>query len=644
MIPLPKGAREEIRMSQVPVNVPRNNNHVSNNKESEMEHLRNHSLATKSVRDVLESHVLVLYTGGTIGMIRNENGVLVPKSNAFVKKLRNYPHMHDKEYADERFGSMGSLVLPMTSTDSQRVVYDVLEYSPLCDSSNMTMDDWIRIANDIKHYYEEYDGFVVLHGTDTLSYTASALSFMLESLSKTVILTGSQVPIFDTRNDGMDNLLSSLVIAANYNVPEVCVYFGTNLMRGNRTSKVSTSSFDAFHSPNCLSLAKANIKVEVDYRAIFRSCTLGEFYVHASLNRNVGLLRIFPSITTHLVKAFLQPPIEGVVLQSYGAGNVPTNQKDIIKELSAATKRGIIIVNITQCSTGCVSGTYEPGKLLEDAGVISGFDMTPEAALTKLAYVLSKNEWDNETKRQMMQTNLRGELTTGRPPPLQDLDFVEAVARSLKLSSTAEFQELGSILFPAMLNAAVVDRDVVKLEALKEYGANISQGNADGRTALHIACCKGDLKVVRCLLQMGADVHIRDRFDHTPLIDAIECDHHEVIKLLMKCGAHLHGYDTCMIREKMCAAAAVGDVKRLESYHFANADLSQKDFSGRTPLHLAALHNKEQVVKFLLKHGAETGSVDKVNQSPYDLAVTVDSIEAAFLLLPFNVSNPLDSL
>ncbi|XP_034176764.1 L-asparaginase isoform X1 [Osmia lignaria lignaria] len=630
-------------MSQVPVNVPPNNNHVSNNKGSEMEHLRNHSsgrLATESVRD---GRVLVLYTGGTIGMIRNENGVLVPKSNAFVKKLRNYPHMHDKEYADERFGSMGPLVLPVTSTDSRRVVYNVLEYSPLCDSSNMTMDDWIRIANDIKQSYEHFDGFVVLHGTDTLSYTASALSFMLESLGKIVILTGSQVPIFDTRSDGLDNFLSSLVIAANYNIPEVCVYFGTNLMRGNRTSKVSASSFDAFHSPNCPSLAKANIKVEVDYRAIFRSCTLEKFYVHASLNRNVGLLRIFPSITTHLVKAFLQPPIEGVVLQSYGAGNVPTNREDIIKELSAATKRGIIIVNITQCTTGCVSDTYEPGKLLEDAGVISGFDMTPEAALTKLAYVLSKKEWDNETKRQMMQTNLRGELTAGRSPSLQDLDLVEAVARSLKLSSTAELQELGSILFPAMLNAAVLGRDVVKLEALKEYGADISQRNADGRTALHIACCEGYLKVVRCLLRMGANVHIKDRFDRTPLTDAIEYDHHEVIKVLMQCGAHLHG-SAHVIGEKMCAAAAVGNVKRLESYHLANADLSQKDFSGRTPLHLAALHNKVQAVKFLLEHGAETGSVDKINQSPYNLAVTVDSVEAASLLLPSDASNPSDKV
>ncbi|XP_050487481.1 L-asparaginase-like isoform X3 [Bombus huntii] len=605
-----------------------------------MEHLRNNSSGSLAIESVRESRVLVLYTGGTIGMIRNEDGVLVPKANAFVKKLRNYPHIYDREYAEKRFGLMGPLVLPMTATDSKRVIYNVLEYSPLCDSSNMTMDDWIRIAHDIKQAYERFDGFVILHGTDTLSYTASALSFMLESLGKIVILTGSQVPIFDSRSDGLDNFLSSLIIAANYNIPEVCVYFGTNLMRGNRTCKISATSFEAFDSPNFPPLAKANITIEVDYRAIFRPFTLEKFHVHASLNRNVGLLRIFPSMTTHLVRAFLQPPIEGVVLQSYGAGNVPTNREDIIKELSAATKRGVIIVNITQCATGCVKNSYAPGKFLEDAGVISGSDMTPEATLTKLAYVLSKKEWDLQTKRQMMQTNLRGELTAQRPPYLEDIDLVEAVARSLRLSSTAERQELGSILFPAMLNAAVRSRDVVKLEILKGYGADISQQNADGRTALHIACCEGDLKVVHCLLRMGANVHIKDRFNRTPLTDAIEFDHHEIINILIHNGAHLHG-SAYIIGEKMCAAAAVGNVKRLTSYQLANADLSQKDFSGRTPLHFAALHNNTQAVQFLLDHNVETECFDKTEQSPHDLAKASGSVDAARLLSPFYSPNSL---
>ncbi|EFN66941.1 L-asparaginase [Camponotus floridanus] len=578
-----------------------------------------------------EGRVLVLYTGGTIGMVRNEEGVLVPIANAFIKNLRRYPQLHDREYAEKTFGAMGPLVLPMTATDNRRVIYNVLEYSNLCDSSNMTMDEWIRIANDIKESYEYFDGFVILHGTDTLSYTASALSFMLESLGKIVIVTGSQMPIFDTRSDGLDNFLASLVIAANYSIPEVCVFFGTNLLRGNRTSKASASSFEAFHSPNFPPLATANIKIEVNYRSIFRSCNLEKFSVHASLNRNVGLLRLFPSITSDLVKVFLQSPIEGVVLQSYGMGNLPTNRDDIIKELRAATKRGVIIVNITQCATGCVSDAYEAGKLLRKNGVILGFDMTPEAALTKLAYVLSKHEWDTETKRQMMQTNLRGELTVGQPPTLQDWDLVEAVAKSLRLSSTAELQELGSILFPAMLSAAVIRRDIIKLESLQRYGADISQANADGRTALHIACCEGDIKVVRCLLKMGANIHIKDRFDRTPLTDAIEYDRHEIIKLLLQCGAHFHG-NALLIGERMCAAASVGNTKRLQSYLLAGADLSQKDVSGRTPLHFAALHNHPETIEFLLENGADPHCLDILGQTAAELAETVRAENATRLL------------
>ncbi|XP_016840542.1 L-asparaginase 1 isoform X1 [Nasonia vitripennis] len=566
-----------------------------------------------------EGRVLVLYTGGTIGMVRNKDGALVPIANAFVKNLRRYPNMHDKEYAEERFGPMGPLVLPMTDVDSRRIIYNVLEYKPLCDSSNMRMDDWIRIARDIQESYEHFDGFVILHGTDTLSYTASALSFMLEALGKIVVLTGSQLPLFDTRSDGLDNFLTSLVIAANYNIPEVCIFFGTRLMRGNRTTKASVTAFEAFHSPNAPPLAVAGIKIDVDYRSIFRTCHMEKFHVHTTLNKKVGLLRLFPSITADLVKAFLRPPIEGVVLQTYGAGNVPSNREDIIAEFKAAADRGVIIINITQCSEGSVCSIYEVGKILMDAGVLSGFDMTPEAALTKLAYVLSKTEWDTATKRSMMETNLRGELTAGRSVTLQDWDLVDAVGRSLRISSPSEFKELGAILFPAMMNAAVLAKDTMKLSSLKRYGADISQPNADGRTALHIACCEGDITVVRHLLKMGANVHIKDRFNRTPLTDAIEHDRPEIIKLLLQCGAHLHERGR-LIGERMCSAAAAGNLARLRSYHLAGADLSQADVSGRTALHLAAEHGQSAVVQFLLEHGAETKASDKLGMTAKDVA------------------------
>ncbi|KAL2742327.1 L-asparaginase isoform X2 [Vespula maculifrons] len=576
-----------------------------------------------------ESRVLVLYTGGTIGMIRNESGVLVPKANSFVNTLRQFSQMHDRDYAKKMYGEMANespLILPVKTTDNRRIIYEVLEYSPLCDSSDMTMDDWILIANDIKKYYNNFNGFVILHGTDTLSYTASALSFMLQDLDKIVILTGSQVPIFDTRNDGVDNFLTSLVIAANYNIPEVCVFFGTNLMRGNRTSKVSATSFDAFHSPNFPSLATVGINIEVDYCLSKYPQSPRNLSVHSKLNRNVCFLRLFPGITADLVKGFLQSPIEGVVLQTYGSGNIPSNREDIFAEFREATRRGIIIVNITQCTTGRVSNTYKAGALLKEAGVISGFDMTPEAALTKLAYVLSNTDWDIKKKRRMIQSNLRGELTSSQLPFMFESDLVSAVARSLKLSLRTEFQELTSILFPSMLNAAVVKCDIDKLKSLKEYGANISQTNADGRTALHIACCQGNLNIVQELLKMGANVNMKDRFRRTPLIEAIENDHHETINILLEHGAKL---DKDNIGNKICDVIGSGNLRRLQSFLIADPNASQTmDTSGRTPLHLAALHNNVTIIKLLLNHGANPKSTDMIGHTPFDLAKLVGAVDA----------------
>jgi 60kDa lysophospholipase len=345
--------------------------------------------------------------------------------------------MHDEEYAQKRFGNashMAPLVLPYVQGEHRRIVYSITEYEPLLDSSNMSINDWVQIAEDIQQSYEFFDGFIVLHGTDTLSYTASALSFMLENLGKTVIITGSQIPIFETRSDGKDNFMSALILAGNYVIPgkrpqffdsphshihffflfiEVCVFFNSKLFRGNRTIKVSSEHLDAFNTPNVPWLAKIGINVEIDYRLIFRPCGVEKFKVHPHLDEFVGLLRIFPSISTATIIAFLQPPMNGVVLQTFGSGNMPSNREDLKDALKAAAVRGVILVNCTQCTTGSVSEIYETG-CLKDCGVIPGYDMTPEAALTKLSYVLSKDDWSLETKKMMMQSSLRGELTSGR--------------------------------------------------------------------------------------------------------------------------------------------------------------------------------------------------------------------------------------
>ncbi|KAK7868259.1 hypothetical protein R5R35_000657 [Gryllus longicercus] len=577
--------------------------------------------------DSAESRVLVIYTGGTIGMMRNEQNALVPVPNALVRTLRRNPVLHDEVYARTKFRhkepSPPTLVLPDTQ-ERNRVMYSILEYSPLLDSSNMTVEDWVQIGRDIRKYYEHYHGFVILHGTDTLAYTASALSFMLENLGKTVIITGSQIPLFEVRSDGRDNLLNAVIVAGNFVIPEVLVMFGDRVFRGNRTTKVSSECLNAFNSLNFPPLVTFGIQIEVSHKDIFRQTAIEKFCVHPSLDRNVGLLRLFPSITAETVKAFLQPPTLGVVLQSYGAGNVPSDRQDILDAIGAATQRGVIVVNTTQCMRGAVSDLYETGQALKAVGVTPGYDMTPEAALTKLSYVLAKHDWDLDTKRKMMQMNLRGELTralSGEGVTGASVgELVDAVAAHLQISAPREQEELSAMLYPAIVNSAVMRRSVPKLSSLREYGLDLTAANADGRTPLHVACCEGSVEVVEFLLLRGANVHMKDRFDNTPLLNAIYFDHHEVIKILVKCGAHIIG-PRQNIGDKLCSAAAKGQLKRFVSYQLAGADFNQVDSSHRTALHVAVLHNQETIVRFLIGVKVNLKCKDMLGETPLSIAI-----------------------
>lgn len=334
--------------------------------------------------------ILIIYTGGTIGMIRNEQGVFIPFN---LENLMSY--------------------IPLLKNFD----FELSSYSidKLIDSSNINPENWIELSEIIENNYEKYDGFVVLHGSDTMSYTASALSFMLEGLNKPVILTGSQLPIGLPRTDARENLIASLEIACEREngkslIKEVCIYFENQLFRGNRTHKFNTENFDAFISGNYPQLAKVGVNIKYNKPAIYNSQP-EKLIVHKNLETNIAILKVFPGITHKTIEAIVN--IEGlkaIVLETFGSGNI-ANDKKTTSILENAIQKGITIFNVTQCQTGSVvQGKYETSLQLKNIGVISGKDITTEAAITKLMFLLGKNFPKSEFEKQL-SISLRGEIT-----------------------------------------------------------------------------------------------------------------------------------------------------------------------------------------------------------------------------------------
>jgi len=292
---------------------------------------------------------------------------------------------------------------------------DCITFEEVVDSSNMNPVLWIKLAELIGKHYEEYDGFVILHGSDTMAYTASALSFILENLNKPVILTGSQLPIGVNRTDGKENIITSLEIAAAKEndtplVPEVCIYFEYQLYRGNRTSKFNAENFDAFRSENYPVLANAGVYLKYNYNYIMKP-NFRKLKVHTNFDTNVAILKLFPGITQKVVNAVLNiEGLKGIILETYGTGNVNTDEW-FIESLRKAIEKDIVIFNVTQCPGGTVEiGKYEASVALGEIGVISGNDITSEAAVAKMMYLFGKKLRINDVKS-MLRKSLRGEIT-----------------------------------------------------------------------------------------------------------------------------------------------------------------------------------------------------------------------------------------
>jgi len=335
--------------------------------------------------------ILLIYTGGTIGMIKDyDTGAL--KAFDFKKLLKRIPELHllDCEI-------------------------DTVSFENPIDSSNIQIENWQNIAKTIEEKYDIFDGFVVLYGSDTMSYSASALSFMLENLAKPVVFTGSQLPIGDLRTDAKENLITAIQIASLQEkgksvFNEVCLYFEYKLYRGNRTTKISAEHFNAFASPNFPELAESGVHLKVNRELLLKNKGAKKLKVNSSFDDNVAILKLFPGISKSVLASVLSTPnLKGIILETYGSGNAPSSDW-FISELSNAIKNNICVINVTQCSGGSVNmGQYETSTQLKNIGIVSGKDITSEAAITKLMYLLGQKV-STKVFKTIFETPLRGEM------------------------------------------------------------------------------------------------------------------------------------------------------------------------------------------------------------------------------------------
>ncbi|CBY01664.1 similar to 60 kDa lysophospholipase [Plenodomus lingam JN3] len=487
-----------------------------------------------------ESRVLLVITGGTICMRKSADG-LVPARGFLKAGLAPRPAFNDGSYPEPleivtddegTHKAVQSLRTPV-STYGRRIRYCVLEFEKLLDSSSIDSTGWDQIARTVQRNYQLFDGFVILHGTDSLAYTSAALSFMFQNLGKPVILTGSQVPMFGLQTDTAEhNLLNSLVIAGHFMIPEVCLFFNFKLFRGNRATKISAEDFDAFGSPNHPPLATVSAtKTNVLWHRVHRSVDLSPFAIQTSLNTaHVACLRVFPGITPALVDSVLRlEGLKGLVLETFGAGNTPGGADSAMTRcLADAVKRGIVIVNVTQCLSGSVSALYAPATMLGRAGVVFGQDMTSEAALTKLAYLLALPDATPEEVAKQMSVSIRGELTeTTRT-------HFEHPSRSGFL--TPELSSLTALGYAVQKGDLQATRDIIRGERRWLLNDCDYQMNSP----VHLAATSPNVEILQDFLAQGASVHLRNRLGNTPLFLAAAAGLKDHVRMLIDSGAHLH--------------------------------------------------------------------------------------------------------
>lgn len=554
-----------------------------------------------------ERKVLIFYSCGSIAMKLNEleEGFSYEK-NFLFKFMSNHLNFCDKEYTIQNLNKdldpEGFLSTP-NNIFKKRIHYKILEAPKIIDSSSMTLDMWKKVGRVIRNNYEDFDAFIILHGSDTMTYTASMLSFMLENLNKPVILTGAQIPLTEMRNDAMNNLINALTIAGFYQIPEVCLIFGSGLFRGNRTIKDNNMDFDAFESPNMRLLANLGVQISVNWDIILKE-PQENFNFFEEFNNNICTVKIFPMIDDETFASFFQPPIEAVIIETYGVGNMPLNRPKLLEIIKNANDRGVIILNVSQCRKGEVSSSYETGSVLERIGVIFAGDITVECALAKLAYLLGK-KYDRKTIHKLLKESLRGELTVAQEEffSFQSNSFINNILKMMDLNKAdKDSHTIFKTLVPSIIIELIEQDNIEMLKKFENEIRHIHFAEHSKKSPLHVAAKIGNEKIVEFLFKFkNLRINQLDFKKMTPLNYACLYKNKNVSEMIRSRGGILSEDTELNLGNLFCKLAYEGDLENLKLFYNCGADLINiRDYSGRNCAHIASAEGKLDIIKFLL--------------------------------------------
>jgi lysophospholipase len=568
---------------------------------------------------VKDRHILILYTGGTIGMMKGEKG-LTPKKNFLYEYMLNHPNLCDKNLTLElrknnnQIDIKENFLVTPEGFSERRVFYSILEFEEVIDSANMNSDYWKMIGRTIYKYYKDFDAFIILHGTDTMNYSACILSFMLENLNKPVILTGSQIPLIEMRNDALKNLVDSLIVAGVYHIPEVSLMFDSKLFRGNRTIKNDNMGLKAFESPNCRPLVEIGINIKVNWDIILSSPT-EEFSYFENIESGISVIKFFPIMNDSTFNSFFKPFVKAVIIETYGNGKLPRDRKEIYNIIKENIMRGVIIVNVSQCRKGSTADHSE--DFLASLGVVSARDMTVECCLAKLSYLLGKG-YDKETIKLKFAENIRGELC----PPSKDSETIHSKRFVNALLNIIENEEnflIASTLPPTIINKLVEKGNLSLLKKLKNIIKIINFSRFNKKNPLHISAFYGNIEMSKFLLDCRIDINQIDEDKNTPLFYACMNNHRDLCLFLKSKGAILN--QDKEMADYFFSLVIKNEIEVLRLFYLSGANLMVGNYDKRTPAHLAASLNKVEIMKFFVEEANINIMVeDRWGDTPYSEA------------------------